>query len=196
MNTWAKMVAGLGLAVSMPVSGWAVMDMTQTLSDQAQGMTIAFDGVAFLTGSLGADSFLPPGKVADFSGFQYLRDNDPTEMGHNTDFVTIIARNVLNILTGAQITQMVERAETQIDRINQYGYMRFPLMKAFRNSFIWADFLKASVELPMEAIWKRISEGFSSPVLRLAALVQSPASLTGRAISSSRNFRNRTTNGP
>lgn len=39
------------------------MNMEQTLSDQAQGMTISFDGLAFLTGSLGADSFLPPGNV-------------------------------------------------------------------------------------------------------------------------------------
>ncbi|MEI7770039.1 MAG: hypothetical protein WCI67_08630, partial [Chloroflexales bacterium] len=55
--------------------------MTQTLSDNAQQMTIAFDGLAFLTGTLGADSFFPPGKVADFWGFQYLRDNDPSAMG-------------------------------------------------------------------------------------------------------------------
>jgi hypothetical protein len=49
----------------------AQMNMAQTLSDEAQRMTIAFDGLAFVTGSLGADSFLPPGKVADFSGFQF-----------------------------------------------------------------------------------------------------------------------------
>ncbi|MCX6068570.1 MAG: hypothetical protein NT121_22960, partial [Chloroflexi bacterium] len=61
--------------------------MDQTLSDKAQEMTIAFDGLAFLTGNLGSDSFFPPGKVADFWGFQYLRDNDPSGMGHNTDFL-------------------------------------------------------------------------------------------------------------
>ena len=59
-----------------PVSG--SMTMAQTLSDQAQLTTIAFDGLAFLTGTIGSDSFFPPGKVADFWGFQYLRDNDPT----------------------------------------------------------------------------------------------------------------------
>lgn len=125
-------ITALLSVASQPVTGQTVMDMEQTLSDQAQGMTIAFDGIAFLTGTLGADAFLPPGKVADFSGFQYLRDNDPTGLGHNTDFVTIIALNVLSILSGAQITQMVERAESQIALINQYGYRRFPLMKAFR----------------------------------------------------------------
>jgi len=34
----------------------------QTLSDLARQTTIAFDGLAFLTGSVGADSFFPPGK--------------------------------------------------------------------------------------------------------------------------------------
>lgn len=104
----------------------------RTLSDGAQRNTIAFDGLAFLTNNLGAQSFLPPGKVADFSGFQYFRDNDPTEMGHNTDFVTIIAFNILNILTQDQIDLLVERAQSQVALINQYAYERFPLMKAFR----------------------------------------------------------------
>ncbi|MEI6842534.1 MAG: hypothetical protein WCK53_14795, partial [Methanomicrobiales archaeon] len=60
--------------------------MEQTISDQAQGATIAFDALAFLTGQACSDTFLPPGKVADYAGFQYLRDNDATQMGHNTDF--------------------------------------------------------------------------------------------------------------
>ena len=70
----------------------------QTLSDEAQRNTIAFDGLAFLTGDLCSDSFLPPGKIADFFGFQCLRDNDPDQMGHNTDFLTRIANNVFYIL--------------------------------------------------------------------------------------------------
>lgn len=104
----------------------------RTLSDGAQRNTIASDGLAFLTNNLGAQSFLPPGKVADFSGFQYLRDNDPTKMGHNTDFVTIIAFNVLHNLTQNQISQMVARAQDQVNLINEYAYKRFPLLKAFR----------------------------------------------------------------
>ena len=71
------------------------MNIEVTLSDEAQGTTIAFDGLAFLTGSLGADSFFPPGKVADFWGFQYLRDNDPSQMGHSGNFLTKAANNVL-----------------------------------------------------------------------------------------------------
>ena len=108
------------------------MTIEQTLSDEAQRSTIAFDGLAFLTGDLCSDSFLPPGKVADFSGFQYLRDNDPTQLGHNTDFVTIIAFNILNILNDDQVRELVTLAETQVSMINDHGYNRFPLMKAFR----------------------------------------------------------------
>jgi len=104
----------------------------RTVSDGGQQNTIAFDGLAFLTNNLGAQSFLPPGKVADFSGFQYLRDNDPTKMGHNTDFVTIIAFNVLHTLTQDQVNQMVMAAQNQVDLINEYAYDRYPLMKAFR----------------------------------------------------------------
>ena len=104
----------------------------QTLSDEAQRNTIAFDGLAFLTGSLGADSFLPPGKVADFWGLQYLRDNDPSEMGHNTDFLTKAANNALYILTDDQVEELVALAEGQVDAINLYAYDRFVLMQAFR----------------------------------------------------------------
>jgi hypothetical protein len=67
--------------------------LDQTLSDQAQGTTLAFDGLALMTGNLQARSFFPPGKVADYTGFQYLRDNDPDNMGHNTSFLTRIANN-------------------------------------------------------------------------------------------------------
>ncbi|HTY08907.1 MAG TPA: hypothetical protein VMF29_07060 [Candidatus Edwardsbacteria bacterium] len=105
---------------------------TQTVSDEAQRNTIAFDGLAFLTGSLGGQSFLPPGKVADFDGFQYLRDNDPTDLGHNTSFVTIVAFNVLHILNADQINLMVHSAQTEVTLINHYAYQRFPLIKAFR----------------------------------------------------------------
>jgi hypothetical protein len=106
--------------------------ITQSISDEAQRNTIAFDGLAFLTGNVGSQSFLPPGKVADYSGFQFFRDNDKTNMGHNTDFVTIIAFNVLHILTSDQIKMFVERAQNQISLINEFAYKRFPLLNAFR----------------------------------------------------------------
>ena len=106
--------------------------MEQTLSDEAQETTIAFDGLAFLTGTLGSDSFFPPGKVADYWGFQYLRDNDPSEMGHNTDFLTKASLNMLYIPTPSQRAELATLANSQVDSINEYGYKRFVLMKASR----------------------------------------------------------------
>ena len=112
--------------------GPGTFTMDQTLSDKAQEMTIAFDGLAFLTGNLGSDSFFPPGKVADFWGFQYLRDNDPSEMGHNTDFLTRASLNMFTILTAGQKAQLIALAKKQVSSINEYGAKRFVLMTAFR----------------------------------------------------------------
>jgi hypothetical protein len=97
MKRWTFiLLAGVSLAGLANAS--AEMNMDNTLSEGAQRNTIAFDGLAFLTGSIGSDSFFPPGKVADFWGFQYLRDNDPSNMGHNTDFLTLAANNMLYVL--------------------------------------------------------------------------------------------------
>jgi hypothetical protein len=104
----------------------------QTLSDKAQLNTIAFDCLAFLSGDLCSDSFLPPGKIADFFGFQYLRDNTAEGMGHNTDFVTRNSNNVLYILNDEQVAELVNLAKNQVDLINDYAYARFPIMAAFR----------------------------------------------------------------
>ena len=123
----------------------------QAISDKAQGMTIAFDALAFLTGSLGADSFFPPGKVADFWGFQYLRDNDPSEMGHAGDFLTSAAMNMLNTLTEAQRTKLVALAKSQVASINEYGYKRFVLIDAFRR-LVKGDLPKGSTGLSEAAV--------------------------------------------
>lgn len=104
----------------------------QSISDQAQQNTMALDALGFMVGNFGAQTFLPPGKVADYSGFQYFRDNDQTDMGHNTGFVTIISFNIMNILTDAQLKMFIDAAKSQIDLINQYAYKRFPLCMAFR----------------------------------------------------------------
>jgi phosphatidylethanolamine-binding protein (PEBP) family uncharacterized protein len=106
--------------------------LEQAISDRAQRTTIAFDALGFLTGTLGTDSFFPPGKVADFWGFQYLRDNDPSQMGHNTDFLTKAALNMYAVLTTEQRVKLVTLAKSQVSSINAYGYKRFVLMDAFR----------------------------------------------------------------
>jgi hypothetical protein len=110
----------------------SVYTIEQATSDRAQQNTIAFDALGFLTGSLGADSFFPPGKVADFWGFQYLRDNDPSEMGHNTDFLTRASIDTLAVLTASQRQQLIALARSQVPAIQDYGYRRFVLMQAFR----------------------------------------------------------------
>ena len=62
--------------------------LEQAMSDEAQLSTISFSGLAFITGSAGADTFFPPGKVADFFGFQYMRDVDTAGYGHNTLYLS------------------------------------------------------------------------------------------------------------
>jgi hypothetical protein len=106
--------------------------MAQTISDEAQRTTIAFSGLAMITGNLESQSFFPPGKVADYTGFQYLRDNDPDGMGHNTSFLTRVANNILYILNDTQLAKLKTLASAQLSQIDLYGYKRFPLMKAFR----------------------------------------------------------------
>ncbi len=107
-------------------------NLEQSISDQAQRTTIAFSGFAMITGNLEAQSFFPPGKVADYTGFQYLRDNDPDRMGHNTSFLTRVANNVIYLLDDNQFEQLKVLASTQIEQIERYGYLRYPLMQAFR----------------------------------------------------------------
>jgi hypothetical protein len=106
--------------------------LEQATSDRAQLSTIAFDGLAFLTGDFGYDTFLPPGKVSDYFGFQYLRDIDARNGGHNTSFLTRIAHNVLAILDDAQRAQLLALAEEQQGDIRRFAEMRLPLIKAFR----------------------------------------------------------------
>jgi hypothetical protein len=108
--------------------------LEQATSDQAQLHTIAFDGLAFLTGDFAADTFLPPGKVSDYFGFQYMRDIDAAEGGHNTSFLTRIAENMLTILNDGQRARLVALGREQADECRKFAEMRFPLILAFRRN--------------------------------------------------------------
>ncbi len=147
----ADTTSGL-LTVSAESTG-SGYNMTLTLSDQAQATTLAFDGLAMITGNLYAQSFFPPGKVADYTGFQYLRDTDPDNMGHNTDFLTRVAYNVIYILTDAQMTQLANLAVAQQSQVDQYGYQRFILMQAFRRTMA-GDIPTGSAGLNLNAVKK------------------------------------------
>jgi hypothetical protein len=178
-RTRKALIAGAvlaGLALQARAQG-GQMNMDVTLSDEAQRNTIAFDALGFLTGSLGADSFFPPGKVADFWGFQFLRDNDPTEMGHNTDFLTRAANNMLSVLTPAQRADLAALAAKQVDAINQYAADRFVLMNAFRR-LLAADTPAGKPALDLAAV-----KAFSADLYRLDARMSlERAEVMGRII--------------
>ena len=103
----------------------------QAISDQAQLHTIAFSGLAFITGEFGASTFLPPGKVCDFFGFQYMRDIDAAETGHNPKYLGRVAGNVLYILNDKQRALFTDLAKEQAPKFNQLAMKRLPLIKAF-----------------------------------------------------------------
>lgn len=131
----------------------------QAISDRAQLTTIAFDGLAFLTGDVGCNTFLPPGKVADFCGFQYMRDVDANELGHNTSFVPRAANPVLHILTEEQKAQLVALGKEQEKLLTDFVYKRFPLVKAFCRQ-LDGDIPAGSTGLSREAVMKYTAEVF------------------------------------
>ncbi len=120
--------------VKQPASGGNNYSLAQAMSDNAQLSTIAFSGLAFITGSAGADTFFPPGKVADFFGFQYMRDVDTAGYGHNTTFLSRVANNVLYILNDAQKAKLLALAKLQAPIYTNFAYNRFALMAAFRRN--------------------------------------------------------------
>lgn len=108
-------------------------NIEQATSERAQLHTVAFSGLAFMTGNFGADTFFPPGKVADFFGFQYMRDNDKNKKGHNTDFLTSIANSVYSVLTSEQLNKMIQLASQQAPVYDAFAKKRFELIRAFRD---------------------------------------------------------------
>ena len=129
----------------------------QATSDRAQLHTIAFDGLAFLTGDFGLDTFLPPGKISDYFGFQYMRDVDAAEGGHNTSFLTRIASNVLTILGDGQRARLLALAREQEAGIRGFAEMRFPLIRAFRRN-LEGDLPAGSQGLDLNAVRKASSD--------------------------------------
>ena len=103
----------------------------QAISDRAQLSTIAFSGLAFVTGDFGPDTFIPPGKVCDYFGFQYMRDVDVAQKGHNPMFLDRVAGNVLKTLTDEQRKVFADFSREQAKQYNELAMKRFPLIKAF-----------------------------------------------------------------
>ncbi|MCU0857764.1 MAG: Spy/CpxP family protein refolding chaperone, partial [Pontiellaceae bacterium] len=103
----------------------------QAVSDRAQLHTIAFSGLAFITGDFGASTFIPPGKVCDYFGFQYMRDIDAAQKGHNPMFLNRVAGNVLHILNDDQKKLFSDLAAEQALQLEELARMRLPMIKAF-----------------------------------------------------------------
>ncbi|MEY4386975.1 MAG: hypothetical protein RLY20_2258 [Verrucomicrobiota bacterium] len=116
---------------SEPLSPADKYSITQAVSDKAQLHTIAFNGLAFITGDFGASTFIPPGKVCDFFGFQYMRDIDVAVKGHNPMFLNRVAGNVLATLNTEQKQKLLDLAEEQSSQLEALAKMRLPLIKAF-----------------------------------------------------------------
>jgi len=103
----------------------------QAMSDQAQLHTIAYSGLAFMTGDFGASTFIPPGKVSDFFGFQYMRDIDAAGKGHNPMFLDRVAGNVMKLLSDQQRALFEQAAREQEALVQEIARKRFPLVAAF-----------------------------------------------------------------
>lgn len=108
--------------------------LAQATSDKAQLHTIAFNGLAFLTGDFGASTFIPPGKVCDFFGFQYMRDIDAAAKGHNPVFLNRVAGNVLQTLTSEQKEWFTALAAEQLPQLETLAELRLPLIQAFHRN--------------------------------------------------------------
>jgi len=132
----------------------------QAISDQAQLHTIAFSGLAFITGDFGAATFLPPGKVCDFFGFQYMRDIDAAEKGHNPMFLNRVAGNVLQILTDEQRAKFESLAREQAGQFDELARMRWPLIKAFYRE-LNGELPSGSRELNKEAVIRYVGDIFA-----------------------------------
>jgi hypothetical protein len=151
----------------------------QAVSDQAQLHTIAFSGLAFITGDFGADTFIPPGKVCDFFGFQYMRDIDVAGKGHNPMFLDRVAGNVLHILTEEQRKIFADLAQEQATQLNNLAMKRLPVIKAFSRE-LSGDIPGGSKGLNKDAVMRYVGDIFAYD----AELSYKRSQVFGRIVSS------------
>ena len=113
--------------------GQSGYNLQQAVSDRAQLTTIAFNGLAFITGGYGASTFIPPGKVADFFGFQYMRDIDAAGRGHSPQFLDRVAGNVLSLLDASQLQLFKSEAASEAEQMRSLALRRLPMIAAFHD---------------------------------------------------------------
>lgn len=146
--------------VQKPRSDAQRYSIEQAVSDQAQLHTIAFNGLAFITGDFGAATFIPPGKVCDFFGFQYMRDIDAAEKGHNPVFLNRVAGNVLHILNDGQRALIEKSARREATQLQALAEMRLPLIKALYRT-LTGDIPAGSRGLNRDAVMRHVGRLFS-----------------------------------
>jgi hypothetical protein len=134
--------------------------LEQATSDEAQLHTIAFSGLAFLTGDFGADTFMPPGKVCDFFGFQYMRDIDAAQKGHNPMFLDRVAGNVLHILNDQQRALFETAARREAGQLRALAEKRLPLIKAFYRE-LTGDIPAVGKGLNQQAVTRYVGDFFA-----------------------------------
>lgn len=153
--------------------------LDQAISDNAQLKTIAFNGLAFITGEFGASTFIPPGKVSDFFGFQYMRDVDAAEKGHNPKFLDRVAGNVLKTLDKNQRALFEREANAEATKLRDLAYRRFPLISAY-HAQLNNQIPPGSSGLNKAAVAKYTGEMFAAD----ASLAYQRAAVFGRIVSS------------
>jgi Spy/CpxP family protein refolding chaperone len=157
--------------------------LEQATSDRAQLTTIAFNGLAFITGSFGASTFIPPGKVADFFGFQYMRDVDAGGNGHSPQFLDRAAGNVLTVLDPAQLVMFRTEAVSEAEQMRSLAQRRLPLIAAFHDQ-LDGRIPAGSAGLNREAVTQYVGAMFEADAAlafqRAAVFGRLAASLTGR----------------
>lgn len=132
----------------------------QAVSDQAQLHTVAFNGLAFITGGFGAATFIPPGKVCDFFGFQYMRDIDAAQKGHNPMFLDRVAGSVLKTLNDDQRRIFESLARQQAVQMDDLARKRWLIIKAFCRE-LTSDIPAGSTGLNKDAVMRYVSEIFA-----------------------------------
>ena len=81
-----------------------------TLESRPEQNTFGYAGLAWLTDNLCSDSFLPPGKIGEFMGFQFIRDSEPNGLGHNSQFSDYISQYIFTKLTDGQLALLASLA--------------------------------------------------------------------------------------
>ena len=76
---------------------------TSTLTSPPEQNTFGYACLAWLTGNVCSDSFLPPGKIGELMGFQFIRDSEPNGLGHNSQFSDYISQYIFTKLTDDQM---------------------------------------------------------------------------------------------